>query len=108
MLVRGEARGALSEFAVLALRDQQDVAARTGYGLAAAALGRHETAAWALRRAVVTNAAAFEHLVIDAAEQHLVRQLLSYYARTASEALDRDRDLMDALFMVSALASGHR
>ena len=101
MLVRGEARAALREFAVLALRDTQDAVARTGYGLAAAALGRHETAVWALRRAVVTDAAAFEHLAIDAAGQHLVRQLLAYYARTASEA--RDRDLVDALFMVSAL-----
>ncbi len=101
MLARGEARAALSEFAVLALRDPQDAAARTGYGLAAAALGRHETAAWAMRRAVVTDAAAFEGLAIDAAAQHLVRQLLAYYARTVFEAGDRDD--VDALFMVSAL-----
>ncbi len=100
-LVRGEARAALREFAVLSLRDPRDAAARTGYGLAAAALGRHETAAWALRRAVVTDAAGFEHLAIDAAGRDLVRRLLAYYARTASEA--RDRDPVDALFMVSAL-----
>ncbi len=101
MLVRGEARAALSEFAVLALREPHDAAARAGYGLAAAALGRHETAAWAMRRAVVTDAAAFEELAIDAAAQHLVRQLLAYYAGTVSDA--RDRDDVDALFMVSAL-----
>lgn len=101
MLARGETRAALREFAVLALRDPRDAAARTGYALAAAALGRHERAVWAMRRAVITDAAAFEALVLNPAAKHLARQLLAHYARTVSEG--RDRDLVDPLFMVSAL-----
>ena len=101
LLARGEARAARTEFAVLALRDPRDAAARTGYGLAAAALGHHEKAVWAMRRAVVTDAAAFDRLAIDTAGQPLVRQLLAHYARTASDT--GNRDLVDSLFMVSAL-----
>ncbi len=102
MLGRGEMRQAQTDFAVLALRDSGDATARAGYALAAAALGRHEIAATAMRRAFLTDAAAIGDLTLDPPIQRVVRELRAACAREASAAADSDG--VDGLFMFAALS----
>ena len=102
LLGRGEMRQAQTDFAVLALRDSGDATARAGYALAAAALGRRETAATAMRRAFVTDAAAIGDLTLDPPLRRVVRELRAACAREASAAPDSDG--VDALFMFAALS----
>lgn len=102
LLGRGEPRQAQTDFSVLALRDTNDATARAGYALAAAALGRHETAAWAMRRAFVTDATAVGDLAIDPAVRRVVQALRAVYAGEAASAPDSDN--VDALFMFAALS----
>jgi hypothetical protein len=79
-LARGEARAALSDFAVLALRNTRDAEARAGYGLAAAMVGKDDTAMWAFRRAVDINADILGDLTHDDRLPEPLRQLLDDYA----------------------------
>lgn len=102
LLGRGEMRQAQTDFAVLALRDSDDATARAGYALAAAALGRHEIAASAMRRAFVTDASAVDDLTLDPPARRVVRELRDACAREASAASDSDG--VDALFMFAALS----
>ena len=102
LLGRGEMRQAQTDFAVLALRVSDDATTRAGYALAAAALGRRETAATAMRRAFVTDAAAIGDLTLDPPLQRVVRELRAACAREASAAPDSDG--VDALFMFAALS----
>ena len=102
LLGRGEMRQAQTDFAVLALRVSDDAIARAGYALAAAALGRHETAASAMRRAFVTDVSAIGDLTLDPPVRRVVRALRVAYAREAAAAPDSDG--VDALFMFAALS----
>ncbi|MHC4421241.1 MAG: hypothetical protein ACYS1E_11685 [Planctomycetota bacterium] len=78
LLAGGKAQAALSEFAVLALRSTRDAEARAGYGMAAAMLGKHDTAVWAFRRAVSVDA---DVLARDDRLTEPLRRLLDDYAR---------------------------
>jgi hypothetical protein len=80
LLGRGDAKSALREFAVLALRSPPRAEPKVGYGLAAAMLGKHETAEWAMRRAVDTNAEALHDLALDDRLTEPVKRLLGHYA----------------------------
>ena len=102
LLGRGEMRQAQTDFAVLALRESDDATARAGYALAAAALGRHEIAASAMRHAFVTDASAVGDLTLDPPVQQVVRELRAACAPEASAASDSDG--VDALFMFAALS----
>ncbi len=86
LLADGKARAALSEFAVLALRATRDAEARAGYGLAAAMLGKRDTALWAFRRAVITDADVLDDLARDERLTEPLRQLLDDYAQEAQGA----------------------
>jgi hypothetical protein len=98
LLARGEARAALSEFAVLALRSTGDAQVRAGYGLAAAMLGKHDTAIWAMRRALDTNAGVVRDLALEAELNGRVRRLAEHYADRA-----RRRGETGAQFMTATL-----
>ncbi len=102
LLGRGEMRQAQTDFAVLALRESDDATARAGYALAAAALGRDETAASAMRHAFVTDASAISDLTLDPPVRRVVRELRTACAREASAAPESDG--VDALFMFAALS----
>jgi hypothetical protein len=81
LLADGKARAALREFAVLALRSSGDAEARAGYGLAAALLGKHDTAVWAFRRAVITDADVLDDLAGDERLTEPLKRILDEYAR---------------------------
>jgi hypothetical protein len=81
LLADGKARAALREFAVLALRSSGNAEARAGYGLASAVLGKHDTAAWAFRRAVTADADVLDDLAGDERLTEPLRQILDEYAR---------------------------
>ena len=81
LLADGKARAALSEFAVLALRSSGDAEARAGYGLAAAMLGKRDTALWAFRRAVITDADVLDDLARDERLTETLKGILDEYAR---------------------------
>ena len=81
LLADGKARAALSEFAVLALRSSGDAEARAGYGLAAAMLGKHDTALWAFRRAVIADADVIDDLARDERLTETLKGILDEYAR---------------------------
>ncbi|MHC4615523.1 MAG: hypothetical protein ACYTAU_18340 [Planctomycetota bacterium] len=85
LLAEGKARAALREFAVLALCSSGDAEARAGYGLAAAMLGKHDTAVWAFRRAVITDADVLDDLARDERLTEPLRQLLDDYAPEAQD-----------------------
>ena len=98
LLGRGEARAALRDFAVLALRSMDDAEPRLGYALAAAMLGRDETAVWAMRRAVTVDSASLGDLPPGAALQQRLRRLAEGYSSRA-----RTPGAVEALFMTGAL-----
>jgi hypothetical protein len=81
LLADGKARAALREFAVLALRSSGDAEARAGYGLAAAMLGKPDTAVWAFRRAVISDADVLDDLAGDERLTEPLQKVLNEYAR---------------------------
>jgi hypothetical protein len=81
LLADGKPKTALREFAVLALRSTGDAEARAGYGLAAAMLGKRDTAEWAFRRAVITDADVLDDLADDERLTEPLRAILDEYAR---------------------------
>jgi hypothetical protein len=81
LLTDGKARAALSEFAVLTLRSSGDAETRAGYGLAAAMLGKRDTAMWAFRRAVSTDADVLDDLARDERLTEPLKKILDEYAR---------------------------
>jgi hypothetical protein len=81
LLADDEAQAALSEFAVLTLRASGDAQARAGYGLAAAMLGKHDTAVWAFRRAVTADADVLDDLAGDERLTEPLKMILDEYAR---------------------------
>jgi hypothetical protein len=97
-LSRGEARAALREFAVLALRSTRSAEPRAGYGLAAAMLSKHETAVWAMRRAIDTDAVALRNLALDERLDGPLRRLAGHYSERAGRL-----GAGDGLFMAAAL-----
>lgn len=102
LLGRGRMRQAQTDFAVLALRDTEDATACAGYALAADALGRHETAATAMRLAFVKDASAIDHLTLDPHVDRVVMELRA--ACAVAIAATGDDDDVDALFMFAALS----
>jgi hypothetical protein len=102
LLGRGRMRQAQTDFAVLALRDSDDATARAGYALAAAALGRHEIAASAMRLAFANDASAIDLLTID---PPVFRVVLELRAACAVEiAATGDDDGVEKVFMFAALS----
>ena len=99
LLSRGDARGAIRDFAVLALTSSGDGEPRAGYALAAAVLGRHDTAVWAMRRALSVDAAALDDLEIDEGLVLRIRSLTVAYARKSK----LEQNNVDLLFMRGAL-----
>jgi hypothetical protein len=92
LLADGKARAALSEFAVLTLRSSGDAEARAGLlyadarvlqakGLAAAMLGKHDTALWAFRRAVIADADVLDDLAGDERLTETLKGILDEYSR---------------------------
>jgi len=55
LLERGRAGEALTQFAAIADDERQAALPKVGYALAAAMLGDHDKAAWAMRRAIVVD-----------------------------------------------------
>lgn len=96
-LAEGDARAALRDFAILALRSMDDAVPKAGYGLAATCLGRDETAFWAMRRAVETDARALAWIGLD---DRVVPVILAALDRYEQLALAHDTD---SLFMTAAL-----
>ncbi len=99
-LAAGDARAALTAFAVEALRSMDDVEHQVGYGLAAATLGKNDTAVWAMRRVAARDAAALRGLAL----RHGVVSRVHALAEDAAGRAATGRDT-DALFMAAVLHS---
>ncbi len=99
LLGDGDARTSLEAFAALAQASPRDAPPKAGYALAAAILGDHETAVWAMRRAFRIDPAPLHYLIIDDGLRKSVRELTVHYANEAKHA---ERNV-DALFMMAAL-----
>jgi len=102
LLGRGRMREAQTEFAVLALRDAKDATARAGYAIAAAALGRHQAAATAMRHAFVTDGSAISDFRLDPPVDRVVLELRT--ACAVEITATGNGDSVDALFMFAALS----
>ena len=100
LLSAGRARDARREFAILALNSPQDARPKAGFALATALLGNHETAMWAMRRAMQLDAASLQELTID---QRLARQIRGLIARNDYEQVAGAEPSVDSLFMAAAL-----
>lgn len=76
LLSRDDARGALREFAVLALRSMDDAEPKVGFALAAMMLGRTEAAREAMSQALRTDEAAVQRIATERGLESLVRELI--------------------------------
>ncbi len=93
-LARGNARSAFRVFSNAAARDLDAAEPKVGYALAAASLGDHSRAAWAMRRALTTDPYALTEIRFDERVVRLIDRLAEDYARRADTAGGADADFM--------------
>lgn len=98
-LARGSTRSAFRAFSNAAARDLDAAEPKVGYAIAAAALGDHSRAAWAMRRALTTDPYALTEIRFDDRVALLIDRLAEEYARRADTTGGADAD-----FMLAALS----
>lgn len=91
LLESGEFERASRLFGAKAAADKADAPSRVGYALAAAALGQHDTAAWALRRAFAADAEAVGFIPLGAAMSARLEALASGVREAAEAGRGPDR-----------------
>ena len=97
-LAQGDARAALRSFANLAPESPRKAGPKVGYALALAELGRHDKAAWAMRRALRIDSEGVGYLAVpQPVHEHLgdLAETYHHHAERSSSA--------DALFMAATL-----
>ena len=99
LLSRGDAQAALSAFTSQAADSPSHGQPKAGFALAAAMLGDHERAMWAMRRAFRVDADSLHYLPIDERLRDRMHTLLEHYRYKASH----QEDEVEALFMTAAL-----
>lgn len=99
LLSKGEAEAARSAFASLAAASPSHSQPKAGYALAAAILGDHEMALWAMRRALRSHPHSLRYVTIN--EQ--LRSKVEHLAHQYEQALDHATQDPDAAFMVASL-----
>ena len=99
LLSEGEAEAARSAFASLAAASPSHRQPKAGYALAAAILGDHEKALWAMRRAFRIDADSLHYLPVDKRLRERMQALLEQYGYQESQPEGK----VDALFMRAAL-----
>ena len=99
LLSKGEAEAARSAFASLAAASPSHRQPKAGYALAAAILGDHEKAMWAMRRAFRIDADSLHYLPVDKRLRERMQVLLQQYGYQESQPEGK----VDALFMRAAL-----
>ncbi|RMH23688.1 MAG: hypothetical protein D6693_11015 [Planctomycetota bacterium] len=104
-LALGHERSAFRYFSRAAARAADDGAPKVGYAIAAAMLGDHRRAAWAMRRALTTDPYSLSALRLDERLLGRLDRLAESYADAADGAHNYDADFM--LAALSELLGDH-